>query len=137
MTPRALVAMEAYGWPGNVRELENVIERLLVLHGGEALEAEGLPEKILAASRTGGVPLFTASAVLPGPAPSLFPPSLPGSEEEPFPDDFELGAFLQDVERTLLVRALSRSGGNRSRAAVLLGINRTTLIEKIRRFGIT
>lgn len=137
LTPRALAAMEAYGWPGNVRELENVMERLLVLNGGETLDVEGLPEKVLAASRTHGNVLPAAPAALPGPAPSLLLPSTPDSAEEPFWDDFELGAFLQDVERTLLVRALSRSGGNRSRAAVLLGINRTTLIEKIRRFGLS
>ncbi len=146
-----------YPWPGNVRELENVMERLHVLHGGETVTVDLLPEKIRQhlpaipeslpssaeipstplspqsdSSPDAGLPVLfegTSVNVLPDPARLAVPIDTES--------DFSLTAFMGDIERTLVQKALERAGGNRSKAAELLGINRTTLIEKLKRFGIS
>ncbi len=146
-----------YPWPGNVRELENVMERLHVLHGGETVTVDLLPEKIRQhlpaipeslpssaeipstplspqsdSSPDAGLPVLFEGAsvnVLPDPARLAVPIDTES--------DFSLTAFMGDIERTLVQKALERAGGNRSKAAELLGINRTTLIEKLKRFGIS
>jgi two-component system response regulator HydG len=99
----ALAALSARPWPGNARELENLMERLALTATG-MIHAESVP----------GAP---APA---GPAP--FPPrgvDLPGA--------------LRDLERGLIREALARTAGNKGRAARLLGLNRTTLVEKLKR----
>jgi DNA-binding NtrC family response regulator len=107
----------AHEWPGNVRELENVIERaVLVARSRELASADLFPE----APR--------------GPAPTAgTPDGFEGWEAGP-PD--ELKRALEGPERWLLVRALERSGGNRSAAARALGIDRTTLFNKMRRYAL-
>lgn len=159
LTREAREALVRYSWPGNVRELENVVERLLVLNGGETVGEQDLPEKILrkpeggpspsAASRVGPEdfrPAGGGERVIGKPGPEILGEGGPESSrslpeslsriENLLRKDFSLGSFLTDIERTLVVQALEKSGGNRSRAAEILGINRTTLIEKIKRFQI-
>ena len=151
-------ALSAYGWPGNVRELENVMERLHVLYGGESVSVELLPEKIRQSPRpepyldppkppspsveapadpgaeVAESPLLSPSVLAPSPE-SLGPKSIDVSF--PTESEFSLTSFMGDIERTLVQKALEKAGGNRSKAAEILGINRTTLIEKLKRFGIT
>ena len=146
-----------YPWPGNVRELENVMERLHVLYGGETVTVDLLPEKIRqhlsSIPEPLPSPMETSSDPLPPQSDSSpdaeLPVLLDGASASLLPDparlvgsidaesDFSLTAFMGDIERTLVQKALERSGGNRSKAAELLGINRTTLIEKLKRFGIS
>ena len=146
-----------YPWPGNVRELENVMERLHVLHGGETVTVDLLPEKIRqhlpaipeslpSSAEVPSTPLSPHSDSSPD---SGLPVLFEGASVNVLPDparlavpidtesDFSLTAFMGDIERTLVQKALERAGGNRSKAAELLGINRTTLIEKLKRFGIS
>ncbi len=93
---------ETYSWPGNVRELRNVLERILILEDGDELLPEHLPPEI----RNDGK----------------------RSEQDEntvrLPAD---GVRLADVEADLIRQALSRTGGNVSRAARLLGVSRDTL----------
>jgi len=146
-----------YPWPGNVRELENVMERLHVLYGGETVTVDLLPEKIRqhlsSIPEPLPSPMETSSDPLPPQSDSSpdaeLPVLLDGASASLLPDparlagsidaesDFSLTAFMGDIERTLVQKALERAGGNRSKAAELLGINRTTLIEKLKRFGIS
>ena len=151
-------ALSGYGWPGNVRELENVMERLHVLYGGESVSVELLPEKIRQSPRpepsldppqppstSVEVPAVPVLEVADSPplSPSVLAPSPeslgPESIDISFPteSEFSLTSFMGDIERTLVQKALEKAGGNRSKAAEILGINRTTLIEKLKRFGIT
>ena len=146
-----------YPWPGNVRELENVMERLHVLHGGETVTVDLLPEKIRqhlpaipeslpSSAEIPSTPLSPQSDSSPD---AGLPVLFDGTSVNVLPDparlagpidtesDFSLTAFMGDIERTLVQKALERAGGNRSKAAELLGINRTTLIEKLKRFGIS
>jgi DNA-binding NtrC family response regulator len=107
-------ALMAYRWPGNVRQLENAIERAVALSGGrDVIDDRDLPPEIQSA---------VAEA----------PPAAPE-----FPEDgLDLPAYLGTIERDLIARALERTQGNRNRAADLLRIKRTTLVEKLKRLGV-
>jgi DNA-binding NtrC family response regulator len=101
-----------YPWPGNVRELENMLERLVILKGGGTIETSDLPEKIL------------------------------NGELDPFPINIPEGGISFDVavnefEKRLILQALRKSDWVKNRAAKLLHLNRTTLVEKIKRINLT
>jgi sigma-54 specific flagellar transcriptional regulator A len=119
-------ALYAYGWPGNVRELANLIERLAIMYPAETVEARHLPAKF----QQGEVPSSTAPAetMLVDPGPVL---------DSPLPENgIDLKEYLNDLEIGLIRRALDEASGVVAHAAKLLGMRRTTLVEKIRKFGI-
>src|SRR5687768_10358280 len=109
----AMRLMMAYPWPGNVRQLENAVERAVTLGGGrKEIDVVDLPPEIQ------DVPQ---------------PMSTPFVE---FPEEgLDLPAYLTSIERDLIQRSLERTGGNRNKAAELLRIKRTTLVEKLKRLG--
>ncbi|MBK5276893.1 MAG: sigma-54-dependent Fis family transcriptional regulator [Desulfuromonadales bacterium] len=109
---RALEALEQYSWPGNVRELENLVERLVALTEGDVIHTEDLP--------TGMYGQVGLSGDL----------CLELTEK-----GLDMVAAISGIERGLISRALELSGGVKARAAALLGINRTTLVEKMKRMG--
>jgi transcriptional regulator with PAS, ATPase and Fis domain len=104
-----------YSWPGNVRELQNLMEMLVVMKEEGNIEPEDLPAKIRNA-----------------------PPDVHSSAA--FPDFSEEGIDFNEqvsrLERELLLKALKMSGGVKNRAAKLLNLNRTTLVEKLKRLNI-
>jgi DNA-binding NtrC family response regulator len=100
----------SYDWPGNVRELENLIERLVVVAGGRMVMIEDLPPSL----RTSVIDLESGTLELPA-------------------TGVDLRTLLAQLEEKLIGQALERTGGNKNRAAELLGLNRTTLVEKLRR----
>lgn len=102
-----------YDWPGNVRELENVIERLVILRGGNEILPEDLPAKIFRSN-----PLATHSYK------TLF--ELPEV-------GVDLKQILSDIEDSLIMQAMNRTRGNKNQASKLLTLNRTTLIEKMKK----
>jgi DNA-binding NtrC family response regulator len=109
----AMRALMAYHWPGNVRQLENAVERAVALCSGrQEITVADLPIEVQ---------------------------SVPESETlsfVEFPDEgLDLPKYLASVERDLIHRALDRTQGNRNKAADLLRIKRTTLVEKLRRIG--
>jgi DNA-binding NtrC family response regulator len=108
LAPDARAALLSYDWPGNVRELENVMERATVLSDGPTITAAELP------SRVGG-------------APDAF--TLPSADLE---GGFSLPALIDDVEKFYIQSALVKAGGNRSRAASMLGMKRTTLLARMK-----
>ena len=113
ISQQAMECLESYDWPGNVRQLENVIERALAFSGGRGqIDMDDLPSELV----VGDAPLLTASLSLPE-------------------DGVDLNLLLANVERDLIGRTLERTGGNKGQAARLLRINRTTLVEKLKRFG--
>ncbi len=105
-----------YNWPGNVRELENLIERLVILKGGHLISPEDLPNKIYNFSSPKESAQFNESIELPE-------------------DGIDLKRVLSEIEEMLIFQALQRTNGNKNQAAKLLQINRTTLIEKMRKKG--
>ena len=115
LSAEASVALQQYDWPGNVRELENVIERAVALVEGELIGLNDLPAQI---SQQAGI----------SPAPSL-----PSFNE----DGIDLPALVAEFECRMIQAALESSGGVKTKAAELLHLNRTTLVEKIRRYNLT
>jgi transcriptional regulator with GAF, ATPase, and Fis domain len=122
-----LVALERYNWPGNVRELENAIERAVVLADGEEITLRDLPIEIQSAV---SAPSTSASAPSPQTArrPRQVPPPYVGSVARSLPD------FDDDVERTMLERALIDCRGNKAEAARKLGMPRSTFFSKLKKY---
>jgi sigma-54 specific flagellar transcriptional regulator A len=116
--PEAEAALCGEPWPGNVRQLENAMERLAVLCSSRAQPQCGsCPGRIVAECIPG------ARGTRPPPG---APPALPES-------GVDLNLALREMEARLIREALQRTAGNKERAAKLLGLNRTTLVEKIKR----
>lgn len=111
IAPDALTAMQHYAWPGNVRELQNAMERGVLFCKGTVLQVADLPEPIR--------PL-NSSEFLPA-------PDSPGTDKS-LPD------LLEDVERQLIHQALVRARGVQARAAQLLGISRSNLQYKLKKY---
>jgi transcriptional regulator with PAS, ATPase and Fis domain len=104
-----------YRWPGNVRELENLIERLSVLCDGNPVTSADLPEKILTGhAQTSGSSL---GFILPD-------------------EGIDLSEIVSQFEKIIIIQALNKTGWVKNRAAKLLNLNRTTLVEKIKKQGI-
>jgi Nif-specific regulatory protein len=111
-SPDALELMRKYRWPGNIRELKNVVERAVVLSRGELIEAEDLTlTKLATSGDTNEIP--SEQAV---------------QEFQPM--------SLDDIERKHILSTLHATGWNKSQAAGWLGIERSTLDRKIRRYGL-
>jgi transcriptional regulator with PAS, ATPase and Fis domain len=116
-------ALTAYHWPGNVRELSHLIERSVLL----------AKRPILSRS---DVPLPSVKAKFARAADDSGPVGIPvRTPDSPIGDDssLDLRSALEALERQLIERALARAEGNRTEAAALLGLNRTTLVEKLRK----
>ncbi|HBA55513.1 sigma-54-dependent transcriptional regulator [Syntrophorhabdus aromaticivorans] len=107
-TEEAMSILMEYDYPGNVRELQNLIERVVVLKKKGSIDLEDLPEKIY------------------------------GEIEAPTRFDIEKGydTLVSTFEKNLILQALQETNGVKSKAAQILSINRTTLIEKMKRLGI-
>jgi transcriptional regulator with PAS, ATPase and Fis domain len=109
----AMRRLMAYQWPGNVRQLENTVERAVAFTAGRSqIEVDDLPPEIQAVQE----PTLSTEVALPE-------------------DGIDLDAFVAGIERELIQRSLERTGGNKGQAAKLLKLKRTTLVEKIKRFG--
>jgi DNA-binding NtrC family response regulator len=111
VTPEALGLLQAYHWPGNVRELENFVARVVTLKGTGLIEVEDLPVAMRQLKKS-----EASSAMI------SFPPQ-----------GIDLPSLIDELEHNLIEKALVLSNGVKSRAAELLGLNRTTLVEKLRR----
>ncbi len=133
LTPAAVAALSHYKWPGNVRELANLIERLAILYPYGVVDIKDLPEKF----REGiDVPAGDSDQTLPivnmrGDEPGTIRsgPRLPK-------DGIDLKSHLSDMELSLIKQALDESGGVVAHAAKSLKMRRTTLVEKLRKYGI-
>jgi transcriptional regulator with PAS, ATPase and Fis domain len=102
-----------YSWPGNVRELKNVIERLVVLHEGEVILPEDLPQKLRIENER------VAQRKL-----------------EAYGDGISFNTAVNEFEKALIISALEKTNWIKNRAARLLKIKRTTLVEKIKRYNL-
>jgi two-component system, NtrC family, response regulator HydG len=106
---KAMDLLMRYDWPGNIRELENCLERAVIMAKGEVIAPADLPPNIQALIGEKEIAGFH------------FPP----------------GISLPEAEKALILRTLEDTGGNRSRAAEILGINRRTLQTKLKEYGIS
>jgi transcriptional regulator with PAS, ATPase and Fis domain len=111
----AMAALERYSWPGNVRELEMLIERLVVLNDDGII-------------RTGDLPDYVVN--------NSVPQHHKGNEVTLPSEGVDLDAVLEKIENGFIERALQRTRGNKTMAAELLKLNRTTFIERLRKKGL-
>ncbi|NUQ93955.1 MAG: sigma-54-dependent Fis family transcriptional regulator, partial [Gemmatimonadaceae bacterium] len=107
IAPGALEVLQSYDWPGNVRELENALERAVILTRGGMIEVGALPARVVERKAR---PLVSDAA-----------PANP---------------TLDAVERAYIMWVLQSEGGNKSRAADVLGIDPSTLYRKLSRYGV-
>jgi DNA-binding NtrC family response regulator len=110
ISDEAMERLMQYHWPGNVRELENVIERTVILSSNDVITPSDLPEKFQIAPEKDHSGLFEIPE-----------------------EGLSLETAVSEFERQLILRALDKTGWVKNRAAQLLNLNRTTLIEKIKR----
>jgi len=108
----ATAALLSYSWPGNVRELENTMERASVMCENGFIEAGDLPERLLP-------PRYRTSG---------------GSGSSP--GSINLNSVLSNIEKRYILNALMENRGNRTEAARVLGLKRTTLLARMKRLGI-
>ncbi len=107
LSDQALEVLGEYDWPGNVRELENALERAAVVAAGKPIAVEHLPERVREAPK----------------------PRLVSAEAPPNPS-------MEVIERAYILWVLQAEGGNKTRAAEVLGIDPSTLYRKLNRYGI-
>ena len=112
LSKEAMTCLERYDWPGNIRELENLIEQLVILKEGTLIEPFDLPANIVSNPTEGRM-------------------SLPPISDQ----GVDLRHTLLKIETQLIYRALFSKKGNVSAAAQMLGLKRTTLVAKLRKFG--
>ena len=130
-TTTALEALCDLAWPGNVRELKNFVERACVHYSGEIIGREALTHLLRGATSAPALP-----PALPAARPNEIMPPLGDACSLFGPDGVDLKQLLSDLEQAYIREALTRSGGTIARCARLLGLQRTTLIEKMRRMQI-
>ncbi len=129
LTNAAMIALCQYEWPGNVRELANLMERLVIMFPGEQVNLHDLPAKFRkddAISQVVETELNVPVSFSDGHSSSM-PPRLPK-------DGVDLKEYLANLEQGLIVQALEEADGVVAHAATLLGLRRTTLVEKIRKY---
>jgi DNA-binding NtrC family response regulator len=105
-TPAAYDMLSAYGWPGNIRELRNLVERMVVLSRGKVLDVKDIPAQVREQTRGGGEVRIDAELT------------------------------VDEMEKRMILHALEKTGGNRTRAAEKLGISRRTLHRKLNQYGL-
>jgi sigma-54 specific flagellar transcriptional regulator A len=130
LTQVALDALSQAPWPGNVRELANLVERLTILHPNGVVDLHDLPEK------------YTANLKLPpSPVPAIGLPAELAAHPISLPrlprDGLDIKEHLNNLEFTLIKQALDEAGGVVAHAAERLRLRRTTLVEKLRKYGLS
>lgn len=145
-TPRALHSLMEHDWPGNVRELANLLERMLILHPNSLIDVNHLPAKyrynaineFKAENLTLSIEeqeqevlasVFSEQFALPVEVAQSLPYSLPA-------EGIDLKEVLTEIEMNFINQALDVHNGVVSRAAEMLGMRRTTLVEKMRKYDI-
>jgi sigma-54 specific flagellar transcriptional regulator A len=129
VSPTAVDVLSQYAWPGNVRELCNLVERLTILYPNGEVDVHDLPDKYTANAR---IPVDAPRATAPAAAHVVHPISLPRLPRE----GLDIKEHLNNLEYTLIKQALDEAGGVVAHAAERLRLRRTTLVEKLRKYGL-
>lgn len=110
----SLTSLMNYSWPGNIRELENLVERLSILKGEGEVQIADLPAKYKSAAAC-----FAETGII------------------DLPDEgLDFNSAVDQFENALILKALEKTGWNKNQAAILLRLNRTTLVEKMKKKGL-
>jgi transcriptional regulator with PAS, ATPase and Fis domain len=133
----AMAILIAYEWPGNIRELANFIERMVVLSPGPVITPRDLPDKVLGDHPRGNWNTPENEGLEESPA-QVLQVSLRKTYSMGLPEEgMNLKKAVEDFERGLILEALEKSNWVKNKAATLLGVNRTTLVEKLKKMNLT
>lgn len=125
LTSRAVEALQQYRWSGNIRELSNLVERLSIMYPHMEIDVADLPPEYRRHVEADAPPAGTGVGAATAP------------DNDPFAaGHVDLKRYLADVERSLIQRALDEADGVVARAAELLSLRRTTLVEKMRKYNL-
>ena len=137
ISKEAMAIMIAYQWPGNIRELANFIERMVVLSPGPVITPRDLPEKVLGDHPKENWNASQNDELEESPA-QVLQVSLRKTYSMNLPEEgMNLKKAVEDFERGLILEALEKSNWVKNKAANLLGLNRTTLVEKLKKMNLT
>lgn len=125
-TEEALELLSQFDWPGNVRELQNCVERAVVLSTHELVSA---PEIKLSGLRATATPVTTPTMMVPSNAATTSPPAALG-------ETVKLEKSLDELEQEHILATLEKTNWNKSQTAAILGIERSTLDRKLKRYGV-
>jgi transcriptional regulator with GAF, ATPase, and Fis domain len=129
----AIQQLMSYSWPGNIRELENLVERVSLLKGEGEISITDLPPKYQA-NQPG---LMSALGALSPQSSSYRSTHSPTGFITQLPEGgIDFNSAVDEFENQLLIQALEKTGWNRNQAAILLRLNRTTLVEKLKKKGL-
>ena len=136
ITQPAMMALCQYDWPGNVRELANLVERLIIMFPTGVVDLKDLPMKFQCSELSQGEAIFNnmlaQQAVADSEVDVPVSPSLPRLPIE----GIDLKEYLADLERHFIQQAIEEAGGVVAHAANRLKLRRTTLVEKMRKYGL-
>lgn len=141
LTAQAISVLQKYKWPGNVRELSNLVERLLIMFPNGVVDAHDLPEKYRQGIDISSLPSPTPSSTMSN-DPMLQQRAVSHivnqvTSQDVLPEEgIDLKAHLLDLESNLIKQALEESNGVVAHAAQRLNMRRTTLVEKMRKYGL-
>lgn len=122
MDARAMKALEDYSWPGNVRQLRNVVEKMVILSGGERLTIDDVPVEVVNGEKAAQDPGETRGETAPA----------KDFAAEPAHAEHDAAAqTLAETEKDRILEALKAANGNKSKAAEMLGISRRTIHRKL------
>lgn len=127
LSKKAVSMLQQYRWPGNVRELANLIERLAILFPHGVVDSKDLPDKYQSDA--------PAEEVEQGEDTTVISLSRPDISQLPS-DGIDMKKYLTDIEISLIEQALSKTNNVVARAATMLNMRRTTLVEKMRKYEI-
>ncbi len=127
LSQKAISMLQHYRWPGNVRELANLIERLAILYPHGVVDSKDLPDKYRIIDSPRQVEVVEDDTIT---------AYHPANKEHLQMDGIDMKQYLNDIEVSLIKQALSKSGNVVARAASMLKIRRTTLVEKMRKYEI-
>lgn len=133
LTPASVTALCQYSWPGNVRELSNLVERLVIMHPYGVVDVRDLPEKF----QGHYIPEDNSPVMDINLSDSVNPVSQSGNTSDKLPvEGLDLKEHLTNLEYTLIKQALDDANGVVAHAAKRLHMRRTTLVEKMRKYGL-
>lgn len=145
-TERALESLSYHRWPGNVRELTNLIERLTIMHPDSLVDVPDLPPKYQHVEHSAPSPDYPEEMLEREALSAIFNESdddsddaqaAPANDSSELPDDgVNLKDMLTEIETGMIAQALEKSDWVVAKAAELLSMRRTTLVEKMKKYGI-
>jgi transcriptional regulator with PAS, ATPase and Fis domain len=137
MSDELVNTLENHSWPGNVRELQNLVERLVITADGKVVTSSHLPSTFRTMAEAIKQPMVEPVAMPSAPIAAMGYSNtsmvVPESHTHLPSEGIHLSSYMESLENSLILQALDRTNNNKNQAAKLLGLNRTTLVERLKK----